>query len=169
MSKQALQDIVNEHETKIFASAIRYIEQSLMDRRVDASGVGALQSRPSMYGFMTFATRQTLAPCQRSSAVALRILMDSRRAPSATSSPTLFRYYSRQPSLPRKMPEPALPQHRGSFSRNPASALTIELYAAVDSPRLVDGLFAAPPLVGCLFVARLAGKQTRRKSESNRG
>ncbi len=45
-----------------------------------------------MYGFITFATRQTLAACHRSSAVALRLLMDSRRASSATSSPILFRY-----------------------------------------------------------------------------
>ena len=70
----------------------RDIEQSLADGGCDVPWIGGLQSRASMYGFITFATRQTLAACHRSSTVALWLLMDSRRASSATSRPILFRY-----------------------------------------------------------------------------
>lgn len=45
-----------------------------------------------MYGFITFATRQILAACQSSSVVTLLLLMDSRSASNATSSPILLRY-----------------------------------------------------------------------------
>lgn len=56
-----------------------------------------------MYSLIRFATWQTLAACHRLSAVALRLLIDPRRASSATSSPTLFRYLKRpQRSSPQK-------------------------------------------------------------------
>ena len=51
-----------------------------------------------MYGLITFVTRQTLAACQRSDVVAFRVLIDSRRASTATSSPILFRYLKQSPN-----------------------------------------------------------------------
>jgi hypothetical protein len=90
--EEAFECVARENKTEILAGAGGDIQEPLADGCSDFPGFDRLQVSASMYGLITFVTRQTLAACQRSAVVAFRFLIDSRRASSATSSPILFRY-----------------------------------------------------------------------------
>lgn len=99
-----------------------------------------------MYGFITFATRQTLAACHRSSAVALRFPMDSRRASSATSSPILFRYLKLSATVfATEKTRSGTPSTSWVVWPKSSDCFGIERYAAAESPILADGLFRRLP------------------------
>ncbi len=103
--EEALQCVARQNETEILAGAGGEIQKLLADGCCGDPGFDRLQVRASMYGLITFVTRQTLAACQRSAVVAFRFLIDSRRASSTTSSPILFRYLKQSATVlaPEKM------------------------------------------------------------------
>jgi len=79
-------------QAKIIVSFTSEVQQLLSHRGRLVLDFVVAQARDSMYGRMTFATRQTFAAFQSSSMLAFLRLRVSRRASSATSRPSLFLY-----------------------------------------------------------------------------
>ena len=89
---QALKCVASKNQAEILAITGGDVEEFLANRRRDIPGTARVQASASRYGLITFATRQTLAACHRSSIVAFRSRRHSRSASIATSRPILFRY-----------------------------------------------------------------------------
>src|ERR1700690_4327993 len=63
--EKPLQRVTNEDQSEVLPLPRGNVEELLADRRCEIARRGRLQMRASMYGFITFETRHTLAASHR--------------------------------------------------------------------------------------------------------